>query len=151
MKKVPKTGAVQVDFTIPGRTVYNLSKVASLDMKPGALYPVRFVRCVTRDRHELNLRAQIMTFPTEAPIMNPFKVRFYAFFVPDRLYVPELRTNDPSFNGSNASLSETIASVKYPVMPYPGDAAALSIFNDDSFNRFHFNPSGQLLQILKWM
>lgn len=142
MKNVPKTGAVQVDFTIPGRTVYNLSKVASLDMKPGALYPVRYVRCVTRDRHELNLRAQIMTFPTEAPVMNPFKVRFYAFFVPDRLYVPELRTNDPSFNGSNASLSETIASVKYPVMPYPGDAAALTIFDDESFNRFHYNPYG---------
>lgn len=131
MKTPPKTGTVKVDFKLPGRTIYNLSKTVGLDAKFGQINLIRSVPIVTRDRHEINIRGMINTFPTKAPVMNPALVRVYAFWVPFRLYMPELRLNDASIALINGKVGSNFTNAPFPVAPYPG--ASL----DKAFKLYH--------------
>lgn len=122
MKTPPKTGTVKVDFKLPGRTIYNLSKTIGLDAKFGQINLIRSVPIVTRDRHEICIRGMINTFPTKAPVMNPALVRVYAFWVPFRLYMPELRLNDASISLINGKVGSNFTNAPFPVAPYPGSS-----------------------------
>lgn len=85
--------AIQTQFTIPGRTVHNLSHVVKFDARPGVIYPVTHIPLLPVDRIESSIRSLVLTFPTKNPMLSNFQARIYAFYVPYSLYVPALKAN----------------------------------------------------------
>ena len=84
---------LQTQFRLPGRTVHNLSHVVKFDARAGVIYPLTHIPMLPVDRVEAELRSLVLTFPTKSPLMSNFQARIYAFFIPYRLYVPNLRAN----------------------------------------------------------
>lgn len=157
-QKAPKTGKTVVQFKIPGRTVYNLSHPVHFDTRAGIINLVNSYLCVPRQRYEFNLRSTIKTFPAKAPIIGSFKARVYAFYVPLRLYIPELRLNDMTgqqpltgarnFTGAPLPQYSPTISVESVDQWYINDAAnssqdAISPYSVESVLEVH---SGSLLE-----
>lgn len=109
---------IQVSFDVPGRSVYDLSHSVRFDTQVGAITPITHIDCLPRDRFDIRLSSLIKTFPTKAPIMGRFKARIYAFFAPDRLYVPELRPNGLLMRQADPSSSAIQTGALYPVLPF---------------------------------
>lgn len=109
---------IQVSFDVPGRSVYDLSHSVRFDTQVGAITPITHIDCLPRDRFDIRLSSLIKTFPTKAPIMGRFKARIYAFFAPDRLYVPELRPNGILMRQTDPNSSNMRDGALYPVLPF---------------------------------
>ena len=109
---------IQVSFDVPGRSVYDLSHSVRFDTQVGAITPITHIDCLPRDRFDIRLSSLVKTFPTKAPIMGRFKARIYAFFAPDRLYVPELRPNGILMRQTDPNSSTMRDGALYPVLPF---------------------------------
>lgn len=132
-KRAPKPGQVKVDFTLPGRTIFNVSSTVRYNTAPGIIDFVKAYPLIPRDRFECKITATERTFPSLAPMLSSYRSRIYAFWVPRRLYIPELRINDVS-----ASMDTTAEDFSDSIFPsfqltgvlgsqYETDAAPLSV------------------------
>lgn len=84
------------------RSNVNLNHCNPVDLAPGNLSPVSFVRIVNGDSVRFQPKSFVQAFPMNAPLVNGFKLCLEYFFVPDRLYNVDLAldltdtTYDPS-------------------------------------------------------
>lgn len=87
----------------PSLSNFDLSRKNRTTMAPGLLYPVLIEECVPGDQINLQIDSLIKTYPMLAPLMGSFKFQTDVFFVPTRLYVPELRLNQSNFDPTTVS------------------------------------------------
>lgn len=112
-QKTPTTGTTTVQFRLPGRTNFNLSNARRFDTKAGVINIAACETLIPRERYRVDPKVLIKTLPALAPIFGSFLVRLYAFEVPHRLYVPELRLND--FTAQDpVTGARNFADAKYP-------------------------------------
>ena len=82
-------------FTVKGLNAEDLSFSAVSDVTPGLLIPIASIPTLPRDRFSIDMNSFTHALVAKNPILNNYKVRISAFFVPDRLYVPELTRKSP--------------------------------------------------------
>lgn len=115
----PNPGQVKETFTVPGRTNYYMPIWQTFDAAAGTIHIAKRYRMIPRDRLETNLQAVINTLPALAPAMSRYKARIYAFWIPDRLYVPELRINNNGYSyGGVLDEVDDFTDAKYPVLQF---------------------------------
>lgn len=73
-------------------------------MMVGPVYPVSMTPVVPHDRFTVDISAMIKTLPLRAPVMQGMDVIVEMFFVPTRLYVPELLNNNTNYDPAKVSL-----------------------------------------------
>lgn len=122
----PNPGQVTETFSIPGRTNFYMPSFRTFDIPPGLIVPIKRYRMVPTDRLETTLSAVVNTFPAKAPVMGRYRCRVYAFWVPDRLYTPELRLNYTN----NLSDSSSFVDAFYPTFPVYRDLT-FRLFNGE--------------------
>lgn len=81
-------GNVVQEFTVPGRNIYDLSHRRSGNCNMGEIIPAGYFTMVPNSRLEVSPSLIMRTMGTENPLLTQGRVRLYAFWVPDRLYVP---------------------------------------------------------------
>lgn len=112
--------------SITGYSRYDLPQNIAFTATAGLLYPARVQFCNAADKvtlgAELFLRANAMTVPT----FNPFSVRLHRFWVPMRLYHPDMRVNLSGFDMTvstqnyitHGNFAGTEAGDYPPIFPY---------------------------------
>lgn len=75
------------------RSTHNLSTQRKTTMAPGVLYPIYSNVMMNGDVFDIDINAQIKTFPTKAPLFGSFKLQVDTFLVPIRLYQGILHNN----------------------------------------------------------
>jgi hypothetical protein len=75
------------------RSTHNLSQDFTSPMTVGPLYPFLVIPCMRNDKFEIELNADCITIPTEAPLFGSFKMQTDLFFCPARLYQAILHNN----------------------------------------------------------
>lgn len=118
-KRAPKPGQVKVDFTLPGRTIFNVSSTVRYNTAPGIIDFVKAYPLIPRDRFECKITATERTFPSLAPMLSSYRSRIYAFWVPRRLYTPELRINDVSASVADYGF-EDFSDAEFPTFKLTG-------------------------------
>lgn len=75
------------------RSTHNLSTQRKTTMAPGVLYPIYSNVMMNGDVFDIDINAQIKTFPTKAPLFGSFKLQVDTFLIPIRLYQGILHNN----------------------------------------------------------
>ncbi len=91
------------------RSNVNLSVTKATTLAAGNLIPISTTRVIAGDKLPVNPSAFVQAFPMKTPLVNGFKICLEYFFIPDRIYNPDLSLN---FTG----VTDRPQQVHYPLM-----------------------------------
>lgn len=83
---------------------FDLSFTRAQSCCVGPLYVAFVKRCLPGDRWRVRATNIVNTYPLKSPFFSTFRQQLAFFFVPDRLYTPELDVNSPDFDPDNVPL-----------------------------------------------
>lgn len=136
-------GRITTSFKVPGRNKFDLSHRFSFNAQFGEIYPVAHFPMTPATRLQLTPSAIVRTAALAHPLMTQARARLYAFWVPDRLYVPQILRN--------ANIDEVV----YPQMHMRTNSIASFVLEDDSYtpptlssSSLYNVLSGSLLQFI---
>ncbi|UPW41985.1 major capsid protein [Dipodfec virus RodF1_49] len=115
----------------PNRSNMDLSAPVLTTVCPGVLYPLRTIKCVPGDTHRIKISGLCRTEGTLSPVFGSMIQETSVFFVPSRLYVPEMSANDdvtdvdsiryPTFSPALAvppgKIMVSLSEAAYPTLP----------------------------------
>lgn len=117
------------------------------------LHPVYQEEVIPADRFELSTSFALDSMPMTNPFRGQMKVRLDYFFVPLRVYCPELRSNNVTYSygdsqGAGADFKlPTVVIPRYDIMPIPDESSAISVGEYIARNAVH---PGTLLENLRY-
>lgn len=123
-----------ISHAVNGYSRYDMPENKAFSVTPGIIYPARIQFVNARDRVTLHQGIDVRSNPLGVPSFNPYVLRLHRFWVPMRLYHPEMRVNsskfdmnDLTFNFIPAAVDDT-GGVGYTssIYPRPGVAAFFS-------------------------
>ena len=128
-------GRITTSFKVPGRNKFDLSHRFSFNAQFGEIYPVAHFPMTPATRLQLTPSAIVRTAALSHPLMTQARARLYAFWVPDRLYVPQILRNSnidevvyPQMRMNNIALETEIESLENDEST-PLDIAASGVYN----------------------
>lgn len=84
---------MKVELHNYGRSTHDMTKTLKTTMSAGTLVPT-YVQVVTPgDRWEIDIYKDVLTHPTIGPLFGSYRVQTDVYFVPIRLYIPDLMLN----------------------------------------------------------
>ena len=112
------------------RSNHDLSYIWRSTMSPGTLVPFMDKIILPADTFDIELDADVMTYPTVGPLFGSFKLQLDIFKCPLRLYIKELHNNmlKIGMNMEKVKLPRLVWKA-YPVdfdNPYPIDKQQIS-------------------------
>lgn len=125
---------MSVEIQQKERSNFDRSRVVRTSMSPGFIYPILVEETLPNSITKIDVKQLLKTNPTLAPIMGQFKLRFETFFVPTRLYLPEL-----DMNKLNTAFSNDVKEPVIPIKVYTADATV---------EEGVYVPSGSLMEYL---
>lgn len=82
----------------------DLSRTRAMSCAPGPLYVAFCERAFNGDTWVIRTSNDVKTYPLKSPFFGTFRQQLCWFFVPDRLYTPELDVNNPEFDPDSVTL-----------------------------------------------
>lgn len=86
-------GRITTSFKVPARNIYDHSHRISFNCNQGEIIPVGYFPMTPASRLEVSPSAIVKTAATAHPVLTQARCRLYAFWVPDRLYIPDMLKN----------------------------------------------------------
>lgn len=127
----------------------DLSRTRAMSCAPGPLYVAFCERAFNGDTWVIRTSNDVKTYPLKSPFFGTFRQQLCWFFVPDRLYTPELDVNNPEFDPDTVELPTE--DIKSAFAFQTGDETATQVriptFSAASYSEEVINPRFMVGQV----
>lgn len=124
---------IKLSFPYPSTSRHNLSQDVATSFSMGVLCPVRIVEVLPGDSHRISTNFSLISNPLVKPLLQGVRMRYCRFWVPRRIYHPNLRSNNTDYDPRTAPvLTGVLTGLRtpftLPVVGQMGEAKFMSNF-----------------------
>lgn len=133
----PLSKLLDIDFPEVKRSNWNCNHDIQTTADVGYAIPVMVDRILANTHVKMDINQASFANPTVAPLYGRYRVKYLAFWAPDRLYIPEWRDGDAMVGDD----------YPYPILPLPTKTSQ-SQYNSLTGNSSPYVPYTSLLSYL---